>query len=185
MSFLARVLKILSAAPLLFVLWHSASGQQDPTRNPSAISLPKAEDICDKTGDPVMDELRIKVCIKQQQKEYRDLLDNGEEAVKLSSELEKAFEKSPKLNGDEQKKLDRLEKLFKKIRGSLGGEEDDPSPDEEKPLSLKAAVTELKEKAESLLDELKKSTRYSVSVLAIQSSNIMIRLIRYIRFSKN
>jgi hypothetical protein len=185
MSLSSRVLRILLAAPLLFVLWHSVSAQQDTPKNPSQIPLPQSDDICDKTGDQMMDELRMKACIKQQQKEYSDLLDNGEEAVKLSSELEKAVESKPNLAAGDQKKLDRLEKLFKKIRSSLGGEEDDPSPDEEKPLSIKAAVEKLNEKAASLLNELKKSTRYSVSVAAIQSSNMIIRLVRYIRFSKN
>ncbi len=52
-------------------------------------------------------------------------------------------------------------------------------------MSLKSAILALNEKAAGLLDELKKSTRYSISVAAIQGSNIIIRLVRYIRFSKN
>jgi hypothetical protein len=182
---LPRAFKILLAAPLLMILWHSASAQQDPNSNPSKIPSPRVNDLCEKTGDQLMDELRIKACIKQQQKEYRDLLDNGEEAVKLTTELEKAIDKTDALAADDQKKLDRLEKLFKKIRNSLGGEEDEPSVDEEKPLTLKSAVQKLSETSVRLLDELKKSTRYSISVVAIQSSNVIIRLVKYIRFSKN
>jgi len=185
MSVLSRILRTLLTVPVLLILCYATWAQQDPPKNPSLIPLPKSDDICDKTGDQFMDELRMKQCIKQQQKEYRDLLDNGEEAVKLSSELEKAIEKTQNLETGDQKKLDRLEKLFKKIRGSLGGEEDEPAAEEEKPLSLQAAVKRLSEKASGLLDELKKSTRYSISVVAIQSSNMIIRLVRYIRFSKN
>ncbi|HEV7646238.1 MAG TPA: hypothetical protein VGO50_20050 [Pyrinomonadaceae bacterium] len=178
-------MKTLLAAPLLLVLWHSAAAQQDNSQNPSIVPLPKNQDICEKTGDQMMDELRMKACIKQQQKEYSDLLDNGEEAVKLSTELEKAVDKTENLAAPDQKKLDRLEKLFKKIRNSLGGEEDEPDAEEEKPLSLKSAIQKLNERATGLLDELKKSTRYSISVAAIQTSNAIIRLVRYIRFSKN
>jgi len=133
----------------------------------------------------LLDEIRIKACIKQQQKEYRELLDNGEEAVKLSVELEKSFEKAQNLAAEDQKKLDRLEKLFKKIRNSLGGEEDDPSSDEKKPQTLKDAINNLNEKASNLLNELKKTTRYSISVIAIQSSNAVLRLVKYIRFTRN
>ncbi len=104
------------------ILWHSAAAQQDPSRNPSILPDTKSDDLCEKTGDPLMDELRMKACIKQQQKVYRDLLDNGEEAVKLSGELEKTVDKTDSLAAEDQKKLDRLEKLFKKIRNSLGGE---------------------------------------------------------------
>jgi hypothetical protein len=99
--------------------------------------------------------------------------------------LEKAVDKTENLAAQDQKKLDRLEKLFKKIRNSLGGEEDEPDVEEEKPLSLKLAIQRLNERATGLLDELKKSTRYSISVVAIQTSNVIIRLVRYIRFSKN
>jgi hypothetical protein len=186
MFFSAKVFRTLLALPLLLVLWHCASAQAGPTKdplNPDIIS--QGDDLCQKTGDMLMDELRMKACIKQRQKEYSELLGNGEEAVKLSSELEKSFDKTESLAAEDQKKLERLEKLFKKIRGSLGGEEDDPASDEDKPQTLKAAINALNEKASNLLDELKKSTRYSISVLAIQSSNVMIRLVKYIRFTRN
>jgi len=185
MSFSSRIMRIFLAAPLLLILWYSASAQEDSRKDPSAIPAPKGDNICDKTGDQFMDELRMRACIKQQQREYRDLLDNGEEAAKISSELEKEVEKTQSLTAEDQKKIDRLEKLFKKIRGSLGGEDDDPGADEEKPLSLANAVEKLNEKAAGLFDDLKKSTRYSISVTAIQTSNMMIRLLKYIRFGKN
>ncbi len=170
--------------PLLLVLWQCASAQFEQEKDPKRPLL-QTEDPCQKTGDLLMDELRVKACIKQQQKEYRELLDNGEEAVKLSSEVEKAFDKAASLATEDQKKLERLEKLFKKIRNSLGGEEDDVAAEEDKPLTVKAAISRLRDKASSLLDELKKTTRYSISVIAIQSSNIVIRLVKYIRFNKN
>jgi hypothetical protein len=35
-----------------------------------------------------------------------------------------------------------------------------------------------------LFDEIKKSTRYSVSVVAIQTSNMLLKLVKFIRFGK-
>lgn len=140
---------------------------------------------CKKTGDRIYDEMIVKQCIKNQQKEYKELLSNGEEAAKLSTELEQSFEKSPDLTAADQKKLDRVEKLLKKIRSSLGANSDDEAlPGDDKPLTVKAAFSALSESATGLLAELKKTTRYSVSVVAIQSSNAVIRLVKFIRFGK-
>jgi len=36
-----------------------------------------------------------------------------------------------------------------------------------------------------LVGELKKTSRYSVSVVAIQSSNAFLKIIKFIRFGKN
>lgn len=192
MNFSAKYFRVILLLPLLLVLGSATQAQRNPDSNSNSDSRPQLKNdeddtFCRKTGDAIFDEMRIKACIKQQQKEFRELLDNGEEAVKLSSELEKTVEKSSGLMAEDQKKLERLEKLFKKIRNSLGGEDDEEAPAEEKPssLSLKAAVSTLSEKASNLLAELKKTTRYSISVLAIQSSNTIIRLVKYIRFSKN
>jgi hypothetical protein len=186
MSFSSCILRILLVAPLVLIFWQAAAAQQqEPAENNSQIPFPKSEDICDKTGDVIKDELRLRQCFKRQQSEYDDLLENGNEAVKLSTELEKSVDKAAGLASDDQKKLERLEKLFKKIRSSLGGDDDDPTPDEDKPMSVKAAVLSLNEKAVSLLSELKKTTRYSISVAAIHSSNAIIRLVKFIRIGKN
>jgi hypothetical protein len=192
MSFAAKYFRAVFVLSLLLLC---VCGAQAQTPNASEISPESSkqqlksddeEPYCKKTGDAMLDEMRIKLCIKHQQKEFQELLDNGEEAAKISTELEKSFEKSSSLAVEDQKKLDRLEKLCKKIRNSLGGEDDEaPVIAEDKPLSLKTAVTTLSEKASNLLDELKKTTRYSISVVAIQSSNTVIKLVKFIRFSKN
>jgi hypothetical protein len=191
MVFCAKYFRVLFFLPLLLVCAGSMQAQMpNSTEQSSESTKPQLksdeeEPICRKTGDAIFDEMRIKLCIKQQQKDYQELLNNGEEAAKLSSELEKSFEKSSTLAAEDQKKLDRLEKLGKKIRSSLGGEDDEAPVVEDKPLSLKTAVMTLSEKATGLLEELKKTTRYSISVVAIQTSNTVIKLVRFIRFSKN
>lgn len=188
MNFSAKYFRVILLLPLLLAFAYSAQAQRTADTNSDTKPQLKTDDeetYCKKTGDPIFDEMRIKLCIKQQQKEFRELLDNGEEAARLSSELEKSFEKSSALAPEDQKKLERLEKVCKKIRNSLGGDDDDEPTPEDKPMSLKAAFSVLNEKASGLLKELKKTTRYSISVLAIQSSNTVIKLVKYIRFSKN
>ncbi len=123
--------------------------------------------------------------IEREKKDYEELLQNGEEAVKLSESLEKTFVESNKLSAEDQKKLDRLEKLAKKIRRELGANDSDEPDSDEKPSSMLNAFKTLQSSTSKLVAELKKTTRYSVSVIAIQSSNAFLKVIKFIRFSKN
>lgn len=118
--------------------------------------------------------------IDREKKDYQQLIERGEEAAKISSEINKSFAKHNKFSSEDQKKLDRLEKLVKKIRNELGGDDDDS--DEDKPSSISAAVKSLQETTMNLIDMIKKSTRYSVSVAAIESSNALLKVVRFIRF---
>lgn len=123
--------------------------------------------------------------IEREKKEYEELLQNGEEAVKLSESLEKSFTESNSISAEDQKKLDRLEKLAKKIRRELGAGDSDSADEEEKPSSMVNAFRTLQSSTGKLVAELKKTTRHSISVVAIQSSNAFLKVIKFIRFSKN
>ena len=132
-------------------------------------------------------ETLAKQRIAREKKEYDDLLQRSEETVKLSNELEKSFVNSKQLSSDDTKKLDRLEKLLKKIRSELGGDsggEDDETVIKETPSTLVGAFQTLQSNASQLFDEIKKQTRYSVSVISIQTSNALLRIVKFIRFSK-
>jgi oligoendopeptidase F len=135
-------------------------------------------------------ETLAKQRIAREKKDYEELLQRSEEAVKLSDELEKSFANSNQLSSDDQKKLDRLEKLVKKIRNELGagddGESDitDGDDKDKQPSTLINAFKILQSNSSQLFDEIKKSTRYSVSVVAIQTSNFLLKLVKFIRFSK-
>lgn len=126
--------------------------------------------------------------IDREKKDYEELLQNGEEAAKLSESLEKTFAESNKLSVEDQKKLDRLEKLAKKIRRELGANDndnEDATEEVENPSSLREAFQALQSSTGKLVAELKKTTRYSISVLAVQSSNAFLKVVKFIRFGKN
>ncbi|HEX8369873.1 MAG TPA: hypothetical protein VF604_15110 [Pyrinomonadaceae bacterium] len=122
--------------------------------------------------------------IEEEKKEYEEMIKRGEEAAKLSEELSKSFEQNHTLSTEDVKKLARLEKLVKKIRDDLGGE-DDHEADANKPSSLTTALKSVQENASSLLSALKKTTRLTISAVAIESSNAVLKLVRFIRFYKN
>ena len=54
--------------------------------------------------------------IEQEKKEYEELLKRGEEALKLAEDLETSFAANNQLSSEDFKKLERLEKIVKKIR---------------------------------------------------------------------
>lgn len=131
-------------------------------------------------------ETLAKQRIEQDNKDYKQMLERGEEAIKLSESLEKSFSANNTLSADDRKKLERLEKLVKKIRQDLGGDDDkETDADEEKtPLSMANAFKVLQENTVKLVSELKKSTRYTISAVAIQSTNLLLKIVKFVRFSK-
>jgi hypothetical protein len=128
--------------------------------------------------------------IETEQKEFEELLARGEEVAKLSFELEKSFAQNNSLSAEDEKKLNRVEKLVKKIRSEIGAEgvgddEFGAVEPEEKPSNILNAFQSLESATGKLVAELKKQTRHSISVVAIQSSNVMLKVVRFIRFRKN
>lgn len=131
-------------------------------------------------------ETLFKRKLEQEKKEFAELLERGEEAAKISEEIKLSFEKNNNLTGEDQKKLERLEKLVKKIRDDLGGEdEDNQELEKERPKDLVNALISVQENASNLLSALKKTSRLTISAVAIESSNAVLKLVRFIRFNRN
>lgn len=130
-------------------------------------------------------EIMAKLRIDQEKKEHQEMLDRGESALKLSDELEESLEKNQRLTDADRAKLASLEKIVKKIRGDLGGDDDeviDETAKDEKPASLIEGFKSLKSATEKLVDELKKTTRFSISASAIYTSNAVLRMTRLLKF---
>lgn len=124
--------------------------------------------------------------IEREKKDFAELLSRGEEAHKLSVDLEKSFTENNRLSTEDRKKIDRLEKIVKKIRTEIGADDDDTAIEvDNKPLSVINALKVLQNNTAKLVDELKKSTRYSISVIAVESSNLLLKVVRFLRFGKN
>jgi hypothetical protein len=124
--------------------------------------------------------------IKSEEKEYQELVKRGEEAAKLGEELSQSWETSQKFSSEDEKKILRLEKLVKKIRSDLGAESEDKESEKEefeKTSNFQKAVKNIREDTANLISEIKKIGRHSISVIAIESSNTLLKLVRFLRFS--
>lgn len=123
--------------------------------------------------------------IEQEKKDHDELIERGEQALKLSEQLENSYKQNKKLSKADYERLETLEKLLKKIRKDLGGDDDKNDENEETPPDIGDAVKSLRENTLSLFDYLQKTTRYSISATAIQSSNTILRIVKFMRFWKN
>lgn len=132
-------------------------------------------------------EMLAKQQTAREKKEYEELVERGEAALTLSTELERSFRKKEELTETERKKLEEFEKLVSRIRKDLGGADDRDAEigfkEKDSPRDVREGFVYLKRSTEKLVSEIKRSTRFSVSVLAIESSNTLIRLARFLRLT--
>jgi hypothetical protein len=138
-------------------------------------------------------DMLTKKRIEQEKKEHDELLKRGDEALAISGQLEQSFAQHQQLSPMDKERLDNLAVLVKKIRREIGAEDDDEpdndaknkdSAGEDKPSNLETAFKALQSTTVKLVDELKKTTRFSISVIAVQSSNTLLRIVRFIRTGK-
>jgi hypothetical protein len=126
-----------------------------------------------------------KMRIEKEKKDHNEMIERGEEVLRISEQLEKAFEANGKLTDKEIAKLAVVEKIVKKIRNELGGDDDDENSDPARSRNLSVlpaeAIKSLRDTTVALFDELKKSTRFTISAAAIQSSNAVLKLARFLR----
>jgi hypothetical protein len=137
-----------------------------------------------------MKEMLAKQRLERQKKEYQEMLDRGDEALRLTSQLEHSYAQNNGFSQADRARLESLEKLVTKIRKELGGDDDERDEDAmlgdnaTTPSTMEEAFTYLKTTTVKLVDELKKTTRFSISAVAIQTSNTVIKLVRFLRGKK-
>lgn len=139
---------------------------------------------------PVRERLK-EMQIERDKKEHEEMLERGDKALALSKELEESLATRARLDSEDLGKLEDLEKLVKKIRKDLGGDDDggEAKPDNESAQSdnngdVVSGFRSLQKATVRLVDELQKTTRFTISAAAIQSSNSVLRIVRFLRLRK-
>lgn len=127
------------------------------------------------------EEMRAKRAIRLAEKEHQQNLGRAREVSQLAKELEDAAKKTPvTLDREALKKIERIEKLTKKIRGEAGGEDGEISiPD--RPSDLSGTITKISQVADSLAKNVQNTPRQVVSASVIDSANVLLELIRFVR----
>ncbi len=130
-------------------------------------------------------ETREKMRIEKEKKDHDEMLQRGEEVRRLSERVQRSFTQNGRLSDTDIAALENVEKSVKKIRDELGGSDDDEKIDEvmgpDKTPGLADAVDKLKTAATELVDDLKKTTRFTISATAIHTSNTVLTVARFLR----
>lgn len=126
------------------------------------------------------EEMRAKRLIKLAEKEHQENLNRAHEISQLGKELQENLKKKPTLDRDDAKKLERLEKLTRKVRGEAGGGDNEVKI-VDKPSDVASAGSKIAEAAESLSKDVQSTPRQVVSAGVIDHANVLLELIRILR----
>lgn len=169
----------LTFAALIFglVLFPAIAGAQVRPPAPSQVD---ASNTRERPLSEMEEELRAKQAIKYAEKEHQETLNRAKEIADIGKELKAAINSTPLLSRDSQKKIERLEKLARKIRSDAGGDDQELEL-QDRPADVPAAITKIAETAELLSKDVQNTPRQVVSTTVIENANVLLELIKIVR----
>ena len=126
------------------------------------------------------DEIRAKRAIKMAEKDHEENLDRAKEIGDLAKYLQTSLKDKTTIDRESAKKIDRLEKLTKKIRNESGGEDEEVKI-VDRPTDITGAVNQIAESAASLSKAVQDTPRQVVSASVIGNANVLLELIKLLR----
>ena len=125
-------------------------------------------------------DTRARLILKAEKKAYEEHVARAKEASDLAAELKASYAERNTFDAADQKKLERLEKLTKRIRNDVGGSEMDADL-KDIPNTFSDAVSALADMAKELYDEVEKTPRHVVSASLIEQANKLLAIIQFVR----
>ena len=126
------------------------------------------------------EEMRAKHAIKLAEREHKENLDRAREIAQLGKELREIFKGKTTIDRNSLKKIERLEKLTKKVRGEAGGEGEEVNI-VDRPADISAAAVKIAETSEALSKNVQNTPRQVVSASVIGEANVLLELIKILR----
>jgi len=126
------------------------------------------------------EEIRAKRLISLAEKEHKENLKRAEEISQLGEDLKTVLKNRSSLERETTKKLDRLEKLTRKIRGEAGGEESEVEI-ANAPSDIPSAAERIADVADELSKDVQKTPRQVVSAAVIERANVLLKLVKILR----
>ena len=126
------------------------------------------------------EEIRAKRAIKMAEKDHQENVARAKEVADLAKDLQVCLKNKTTIDRESVKKIDRLEKLAKKIRNEAGGEEEEVKI-VDRPSDIGGAVKQIAESAESLSKTVQNTPRQVVSAAVIGNANVLLELIKLLR----
>lgn len=163
---------------LLFFGLSSVALAQSSSDNSSSL-IPNAI----KDAPPPMSpeaEMLHRAAIRREEEAHKEMIERAKENTRLGLQLADSVGKGAAPHAEELRKLDRMEKLARKIRGESGGSEDEEGL-QNPPGDMASAISLLAETSENLLKEVEKTSRLVTSATVIKRSNEVIQLVRHVK----
>lgn len=126
------------------------------------------------------EEMRAKQAIKFAEQEYRENLDRAKQIANIGKELKLAAGNASLMGQNSEKKVERLEKLTRKVRGEAGGDDQEVEL-KDRPRDLPSTMARVGEAAEELSKEVQNTPRQVVSAAVIEKANVLLELIKLMR----
>ena len=165
-------------ASLILIFTGTNLNAQTPPRPAGTTTDKRSEDSGPLTT--FEEEIRAKRMIRMAEKEHEENLKRAREILQLGQDLRECVKTKANLDRDNTKKLDRLEKLTKKIRGEAGGGDDDVQIIDV-PSDISAAISLIAENAELLSKDVQNTPRQVVSASVIDRANVLLELVKIVR----
>ena len=179
---------VLMLGALLFFA-SAAVSQTRPPAPPSAQQPPNTQQSSDDKHEPEVDfgsretDARTNLAIKAEKKAYDEHVARAKEAKQLAVDLKAAYDAKKMFGSEDQKKLERLEKLTRRIRNEVGGSENNAEP-KDLPKSMPEAVESVTRMADELCEQVEKTPRHVISATIIDQANKLITVIQFLRDSR-
>ncbi|HJZ78869.1 MAG TPA: hypothetical protein VKD91_00945 [Pyrinomonadaceae bacterium] len=180
---------LIAAAFMLLLAPAGYSQSQSPgstaqTSPTDPVTKKSKEDNDPRFGTPE-NEARAKMILKDEKKKYDENLARAREVSEIACQLNESYVAKRTFSNDDGKRLERLEKLTKRIRNEAGGSESE-ADDESKDISPKTeeTVKHLAEVAEELNKLVEKTPRNVISAAVIDQANRLILITQHLRANR-
>ena len=175
-----KISRLLFLTSLLFCAT-AISAQVVSRPAPSdSVTADKSSSDDQRSAGPIEDEMRAKRAIKYAESEHKENLDRAREVLELGTQLQTSYKFKHSLDKDDNKVLERMEKLTKQLRSKAGGSATDDKM-ECPPTDLDAAIKRVAETSESLSKLVQKTPRQVISAAVIDEANVLLQLIDIVR----
>lgn len=124
-------------------------------------------------------DMRVRAALRRSEQDRQENLDRASELARLGTEIKNSFQRSSTLTADDRKKLERIEKLTKKIRSAAGGSDGDFTRNV--PRNLAEAINMVASATDELNKEIVATPKQVVSATVIEQTNKLLELVRSVR----
>jgi hypothetical protein len=179
-----QVRALAFAATLLLLGSAAAYSQPKPSSTPAPMPEPASAGPFKDPSSPDFgspeSEMRAKLILKAEKKQYDENVARAREASELATQLVDSFAAKQAFGHDDAKKLERLEKLTKRIRNEAGGSDTDPEANEI-PGMMESAIKRVAELADEMRKLVEGTPRHVISASVIDQANKLLGLIQHVR----